>query len=109
LNWVASPPKRCWRTQFREADSHEAAERGLTVGDVKVDYSKMVARSRAIADKLAKGIAHLFRKYEVKSEQGVGQLLKSHAVKISSKSGEKEVTQSTWSSRSARGRCNCGR
>jgi len=49
----------------------------------------MVARSRAIADKLPKG-SRICSQYEVKSEQGVGQLLKSHAVKISSKSGEKE-------------------
>src|SRR5437773_4314882 len=93
LNWGCIPTKALLEDgNFARRIRTEAAERGLTVGDVKIDYLKMVARSRAIADKLAKGIAHLFRKYEVKSEQGVGQLLKSHAVKISSKSGEKEVT-----------------
>src|SRR5207302_7904404 len=35
---------------------------------------------------------HLFRKYEVKSEQAIGQLVAPHAVKITSKQGEKEVT-----------------
>src|SRR5262245_21369488 len=88
LSWGCIPTKALLEDgNFARRIRVEAAERGLTVGDVKVDYSKMVARSRAIADKLAKGIAHLFRKYEVKSEQGVGQILKSHAVKVTTKDG----------------------
>ena len=40
-----------------------------------------------IADKLSKGIAHLFRKYEVKHEIGTGQLLGPHRVKITAAQG----------------------
>src|SRR5437763_2209567 len=93
LNWGCIPTKALLEDgNFARRIRAEAAERGVSVGDVKVDYSKMVARSRAIADKLAKGIAHLFRKYELKHRQGVGQLLKSHGVKITDKEGEEEVT-----------------
>src|SRR5438552_1532820 len=93
VNWGCIPTKALLEDgNFARRIRAEAAERGVSVGDVKIDYSKMVARSRAIADKLAKGIAHLFRKYEVKHQQGVGQLLKSHGVKITARDGEEEVT-----------------
>ena len=59
---------------------------------VKVDFSKVIGRSRAIAGKLSNGIAHLFRKNEVKHEVGTAQLLAPHRVKITGKDGSKEVT-----------------
>ena len=49
--------------------------------------TKLVSRSRGIADKLSKGIAHLLKKYEVKHEAGTGQLLAPHKVKITGKDG----------------------
>src|SRR3954466_10153327 len=82
LNWGCIPTKALLEDgNFARRIRLESTQRGISVGEINIDYGKMVARSRAIADKLAKGIAHLFRKYEVKHEQGVGQLLNSHAVK----------------------------
>ena len=53
----------------------------------------MVARSRGIANKLSKGIAHLFKKYEVKSEQGVATVAGPHKVNIKLNDGSgKDVT-----------------
>src|SRR5215204_6144826 len=93
LNWGCIPTKALLEDgAFVRKIRTEAASRGVTVGDVKVDFSKIVGRSRAIADKLAKGIAHLFKKYEVKHEMGVGQLLAAHRVKYTTKEGAKEVT-----------------
>jgi len=93
LNWGCIPTKALLEDgNFARRIRTEAAERGLSVGDVKVDYNKMVARSRAIAAKLAKGIGFLFNKYEVKSEIGVGKLIKPHAVMVTTKDGQKEVT-----------------
>jgi dihydrolipoamide dehydrogenase len=64
----------------------------VSFDNMKVDFSKIVGRSRGIAEKLSKGIAHLFKKYEVKSEMGTGQLIAPHKVKITGKDGTKEVT-----------------
>src|SRR4051812_28334062 len=93
LNWGCIPTKALLEDgAFVRKIRTEAASRGITVGEVKVDFSKIVGRSRAIADKLAKGIAHLFKKYEVKHEMGVGQLVGAHRVKYTAAAGEKEVT-----------------
>src|SRR3954462_12670181 len=94
LNWGCIPTKALLEDgNFIRKVRTEAAEHGLSgVGDVKVDFAKVIGRSRAIADKLQKGIGHLFKKYEVKHEMGVGQLLGAHRVKYMTKDGGKEVT-----------------
>ncbi|HYO08094.1 MAG TPA: dihydrolipoyl dehydrogenase [Tepidisphaeraceae bacterium] len=94
LNWGCIPTKALLEDgAFVRKIRTEAAHRGITVGEVKVDFAKIVARSRGIADKLQKGIGHLFRKYEVKHEMGTGQLLGAHRVKYTTSSGgAKEVS-----------------
>src|SRR3954470_2449791 len=93
LNWGCIPTKALLEDgEFVRRIRNDAAAHGITVGDVKVDFAKMVGRSRAIADKLSKGIASLFRKYEVKSEIGTGTLLGPHRVRVNGKDGPKEVT-----------------
>ena len=92
LNWGCIPTKALLEDgAFVRKLRHDAAAHGVTVGDVKVDFAKMVSRSRGIADKLSKGIASLFKKYEVRHEMGTGQLLGPHKVRINSKDGNKEV------------------
>src|SRR5437867_4127189 len=89
LNWGCIPTKALLEDgAFVRKIRHEAEAHGVKVGDVSVDFGKIVARSRAIADKLNKGIGHLFRKYEVKHEMATAQLLAPHRVKY----GDKEVT-----------------
>src|SRR5581483_4997377 len=88
LKWGCIPSKALLEDgQFIRQLRTEAADRGVTIGEVSVDFAKIIGRSRTIADKLAKGIAHLFRKYEVKHEMASGQLLGPHRVKVTTKEG----------------------
>jgi dihydrolipoamide dehydrogenase len=93
LNWGCIPTKALLDDGafIRKLRLH-AAEHGVSYKDLSIDFSKLIGRSRAIADKLSKGIEHLFRKYEVKREMGVGQVLAPHRVKITSGQNNKEVT-----------------
>jgi dihydrolipoamide dehydrogenase len=92
LNWGCIPTKALLddgafiRKVRTEADKH-----GLSLGDVRLDFAKLVQRSRAIADKLSKGIGFLFSKYGVQSVTGTGQLVAPHKVKITTKEGTREV------------------
>jgi dihydrolipoamide dehydrogenase len=94
LNWGCIPTKALLEDgAFVRKIRNEAAAHGVSFGgEIKVDFAKLISRSRGIADKLSKGIAHLFRKYDVKHEAGTGQLLAAHKVKINGKDGAKEVT-----------------
>lgn len=93
LNWGCIPTKALLedgafiRKLRTEADKH-----GLSFQNLQIDFSKLIGRSRAIADKLSKGVAFLFSKYGVQSEKGTGQLLGPHRVKVTTASGTKEVT-----------------
>jgi dihydrolipoamide dehydrogenase len=93
LNWGCIPTKALLDSGafIRKLKNH-AGDFGVTCENIKVDFAKIISRSRGIADKLAKGIAHLFRKYEVKHEMGTGQLLGPHKVKFTGKDGSKEFT-----------------
>ena len=94
LNWGCIPTKALLEDgSFVRKVRTEAEHRGLKLsGDVGIDFSKIIGRSRAIADKLSGGIAHLFRKYEVKHEQATAKLLSPHRIQYTGKEGTKEVT-----------------
>jgi dihydrolipoamide dehydrogenase len=93
LNWGCIPTKSLLEDgQFVRRLRTEANEHGVTVDGVKVDFTKMIGRSRQIATKLKNGIGHLFRKYDVKHEMGTGQLLAAHKVKVTTQQGSKQFT-----------------
>src|SRR3984957_15016314 len=89
LNWGCIPTKALLEDgSFVRRLRTEAAERGGSFDNLKIDFAKIVGRSRSIAQQLSKGIAHLFSKNSVQHEVGIGQLLGPHRVKV----GAKELT-----------------
>jgi len=93
LNWGCIPTKALLDDGafIRKLRLH-SAEHGVGYKDLTVDFNRLVARSRGIAEKLSKGIEHLFRKSDVKKEFGVGQVLGPHRVKVTTAQGSKEAT-----------------
>ncbi len=93
LNWGCIPTKALLEDgSIVRRLRTESAERGIQFDNLRIDFTKMIGRSRAIAAKLSKGIAHLFGKYEVKQEPGIGRLLGPHRVRVTGSTGEKEIT-----------------
>src|SRR5690606_13966406 len=89
LNWGCIPTKALLEDgAFARKVREHAKDHGVITGDVKIDFTAMINRSRGIATKLSKGIEHLFRKYEVKHERATATLLAPHKVKYN----DKEVT-----------------
>jgi dihydrolipoamide dehydrogenase len=89
LNWGCIPTKALLEDgAFVRRIRTESAQRGVSFQNLQVDFTRIVGRSRAIAQKLSKGIAFLFSKYGVKHESGVGRLIGAHKVKVA----EKEIT-----------------
>jgi dihydrolipoamide dehydrogenase len=93
LNWGCIPTKALLDSGafVRKLRDH-AGDFGISYDNLRVDFGKIIGRSRGIAEKLAKGIGFLFRKYEVKHEIAIGQLLGPHKVRINGKDGSKDVT-----------------
>ncbi len=83
LNWGCIPTKALLDDgAFIRKLRTNAAEHGVTVQGMQVDFAKLVSRSRGIAGKLSNGIASLFKKNSVQHIVGTGQLLEPGRVKI---------------------------
>jgi dihydrolipoamide dehydrogenase len=93
LNWGCIPTKALLEDgAFIRKLRTEAEKHGVSFQNLQIDFSKLVGRSRAIAEKLQKGVGSLFHKYGVASEKGTGQLLGAHRVKLTTDKGSKEIT-----------------
>ena len=92
LNWGCIPTKALLDSGAFVRQLHRAGDWGVSFDNLKIDFSAMIARSRGIADKLSKGIAHLFRKYEVKHEEGTATVLGANRVRLTTGAGSREVT-----------------
>jgi dihydrolipoamide dehydrogenase len=91
LNWGCIPTKSLLKSALVFQYAKHAADYGIELtGEVKVDFTKMVSRSRDIANGMSKGIQFLFKKNKIDHIQGFGQLLDNKTVEISFSNGEKE-------------------
>src|SRR4051812_24613889 len=93
LNWGCIPTKALLEDgAFIRRLRTESHEHGVSVDNLRIDFHKLIDRSRAIAAKLSKGIGFLFGKHDVKSEVGTAAIVGPHKVRIETKDGSKEVT-----------------
>src|SRR5919197_568632 len=87
LNWGCIPTKALLRNAEVLHLIQRADDFGVSVGDVKPDYAKAVQRSRAVADKMAKGVEFLFRKNKITLFPGTGTLKSKSAVEVKGAAG----------------------
>ena len=83
LNWGCIPTKALLRSAEVKHLIDHADAFGITVGDVKVDLTKVVARSRAVSKQLSSGIGHLMRKNKVTVYDGFGKLMGNGHLSVS--------------------------
>jgi dihydrolipoamide dehydrogenase len=92
LNWGCIPTKSLLKSaQVFEYLTH-AADYGISVaGEVKADFSAMIARSRTIADGMSKGIQFLFKKNNITHIKGYGRLTGGNNVEVEDQEGNKKI------------------
>ena len=87
LNWGCIPTKSLLKSaQVLEYMQH-AEDYGITAGDVHVDFDKVIARSRGVADGMSKGIQFLFKKNNIVHLQGFGKLVAGNTVEVKDNDG----------------------
>ena len=91
LNWGCIPTKAL----LRDAEFYESVRRaqgkGFSFGDVTFDSAKIVDRSRRVADKMNKGVASLFRKYNVTHIAGAAKFLSPTQIQVTGEDGKPRV------------------
>ncbi|MBK1877408.1 dihydrolipoyl dehydrogenase [Pelagicoccus mobilis] len=65
LNWGCIPSKALIKSAELIHSIKKSEEFGISVGSVDYDFSKIIKRSRGVADQMAKGIEFLFKKNKV--------------------------------------------
>jgi dihydrolipoamide dehydrogenase len=92
LNWGCIPTKSLLKSsQVFEYLKH-AADYGITVsGDVKPDFSSIIARSRSVADGMSKGIQFLFKKNNIEHIKGFAKLTVGSSVEVEDVEGNKKT------------------
>lgn len=88
LNWGCIPSKALLRSAQLYHDMHRAAEFGLETGGLKVDFPKVIGRSRDVAGKLSAGVSFLMKKNKVEVIYGNGTLKKGNLLSVSDSSGK---------------------
>ncbi len=87
LNWGCIPTKALLRAaELKHAIEH-AADFGLEVGPVRVDFTKLVERSRRVAKRLNAGVKHLLKKNGVEVIEGHARLAGAGRVEVATSEG----------------------
>jgi dihydrolipoamide dehydrogenase len=73
--WGCIPAKALLEAASMATKVSKAAEFGVTVGDVKLDFGVAMKRSRAVSTQNSKGVEFLFKKYKVTWIKGEGRIV----------------------------------
>jgi dihydrolipoamide dehydrogenase len=91
LNWGCIPTKALLRAAEIHHLLQHAGEFGFSVGEVRCDFSKVIARSRKVAKRLAAGVKHLMKKNGIEVVQGQGRLAGPGRLRVANEGGETEL------------------
>src|SRR6266852_1972324 len=75
-NWGCIPSKAILADAALFAELKGGARRGILADNLRVDYARVIARSREVADRQAKGVEFLFKKNRIAYHHGTGRLVR---------------------------------
>ena len=83
LNWGCIPSKALLNSAAAMDTIRGASkEHGIEVGEVRFDFTKVIARSRAAADKLSKGVLYLLKKNKIDYFEADAAITGPHSVAL---------------------------
>ena len=91
LNWGCIPTKALLQNAHVLDVVNNASKFGIEVGEVKVNWEKMIKRSRDVSKRLSKGIEYLMKKNKVDYVSAYGKLIDISTIETTSSDGEKKT------------------
>ena len=89
LNWGCIPSKALLKSADMMRQAQHAADYGVIIkGEITFDWDKVIKRSRGVAEKLASGVEHLFKKYGVTQIMGNASLTGRGKLEVTGKAGK---------------------
>jgi dihydrolipoamide dehydrogenase len=93
--WGCIPAKALLEAANLATHVSHAADFGVNVGEVKLDYGVAMKRSRDVSTKNSKGVEFLFKKNKITWIKGVGTLAPNKSVKVTLPDGKSETHNAT--------------
>ena len=97
LNWGCIPTKALLKSAEHYGFLKKASEWGFEIGEISVDWQKVIARSREAAEKLSGGIGFLMKKNRITVHSGSARYLSPNRIEVSGTDGETIELQTTHS------------
>jgi dihydrolipoyl dehydrogenase len=88
--WGCIPAKALLESAFIANRVKHAAEFGVAVGDVKLDYGVAMKRSRSVSQQNSKGVEFLFKKHKITYIKGTATLAGKNSVAVKTNDGKDE-------------------
>jgi dihydrolipoamide dehydrogenase len=82
LNWGCIPSKALLKNAEILNTFRKSEEWGITYENLKFDFSKIIKRSRGVADRISKGVEYLMKKNRIEYMPGFGSLLGDGAIEL---------------------------
>ena len=82
LNWGCIPTKALLRSSEIFHLMHRLGEFGFSAENLKIDFQKIVDRSRKVSQQLSNGVAFLMKKHKITVLKGEGTLQGAKSVKV---------------------------
>ncbi|TAL69798.1 MAG: dihydrolipoyl dehydrogenase [Bacteroidetes bacterium] len=87
LNWGCIPTKALLKSAEYRNFINKSSEFGFEIKDFTVDFTKVIRRSRDVANKMSNGVGFLFKKYKVQQVKGNGFIKSKGVVEVKDKDG----------------------
>jgi dihydrolipoyl dehydrogenase len=96
LNWGCIPSKALLNSaEVMEEIRGAAKEHGIQTGDISVDFKRVIARSREVADKLQKGVRFLFKKNKIDLYEANARIAGPHTLALDAVEGKPPLSASS--------------
>jgi dihydrolipoamide dehydrogenase len=82
LNWGCIPTKSLLKNAEVIHTMKHAADFGVSFENMKLDFAKIIQRSRGVAGQMAKGVDYLMKKNKITVKKGYGKLKSAHEITI---------------------------
>ena len=88
LNWGCIPTKALLKNAEHMQFLQEAGQWGFSFDNLKVDFAKVIKRSRRVADTSSKGVTYLMKQHNITVVKGRGKLADRSTVAVLNDVGE---------------------